>query len=360
VKVFHCSNCNHLLFFENVQCVSCGSQLAYAPDAADMVTVPAHEGETWAPGGPSASPLSLRLCANYVEYQTCNWAIDARDAERLCRSCRLSRVIPELTDAGVRNAWYKLETAKRRLIFTLLALKLPIVSRDQDPAGLSFEFKADPSDPGAPRVLTGHANGVITVSLAEADDAERERRRQGLGEPYRTLLGHMRHESGHYYWDRLIRDSAALEPFRTLFGDEQQDYGAALRQHYQNGPPADWQNAFVSSYASSHPWEDWAETWAHYLHMVDALETAADNGLVLRPRRADEPALPRLPDTIVSGRMPFDRLIDSWFALTYALNNLNRSLGQPDGYPFVLSTAAVQKLRFVHDVVTAAGAGACA
>jgi hypothetical protein len=321
-----------------------------------MITVPPHEGEAWTPDA-SLAGQSLRLCANYVAHQTCNWAVAGADDHALCRSCRLSHVIPDLSDPGVRLALYKLETAKRRLMFTLLGLKLPIVSRDEDPAGLSFEFKADPADPAAPRVLTGHANGVITINLAEADDAERERRRQGLGEPYRTILGHMRHESGHYYWDRLIRNSASLEPFRAVFGDEQRDYGEALRQHYESGPPADWQSAFVTGYASSHPWEDWAETWAHYLHMVDALQTAADSGLVLKPRRTDEPVLTRLPPTVVSGRMPFDRLIDSWFSLTYVLNNLNRSLGQPDGYPFVLSTSVVEKLRFVHDVVVASGAG---
>src|SRR5262249_32573826 len=153
------------------------------------------------------------------------------------------------------------------------------------------------------------------INIAEADDAERERRRLGLGEPFRTLLGHMRHESGHYYWDRLIKDSAHSAGFRELFGDESADYGAALRAHYEQGAPLDWQSRFGSAYASAHTWEDWAETWAHYLHIVDALETAAENGLVLKPRRRDEPSLKKLPVDVASGLIPFDRLIESWFPL---------------------------------------------
>jgi hypothetical protein len=204
--------------------------------------------------------------------------------------------------------------------------------------------------------MTGHANGVITVNTAEADDVERERRRQGLGEPYRTLVGHMRHESGHFYWDRLIRDRAAHDGFRALFGDERADYAAALQRHYEQGPPADWPTRCVSAYAAAHPWEDWAETWAHYLHMVDTLETGAENGLAIKPRRPDEPALPKISPAVASGGVAFDRLIDSWFPLTYVLNNLNRGLGLADAYPFVLSTPAIEKLRFVHDTIVKASA----
>src|SRR5207302_77798 len=134
-------------------------------------------------------------------------------------------------------------------------------------------------------------DGVITLNVAEADDAQREKRRLQMHEPYRTLLGHFRHEIAHYYWDRLVKDGPLRDGFRARFGDEREDYGAALRRHYQQGPPADWQARFVSAYASAHPWEDWAETWAHYLHMADALETAIACGLSLRPRRGDEPSL---------------------------------------------------------------------
>src|SRR5262249_7112200 len=160
-----------------------------------------------------------------------------------------------------------------------LALGLPVVAKDEhSPEGLAFEFLSDVKGEGSDgsSILTGHANGVITINVAEADDAERERQRLAMHEPYRTLLGHFRHEVGHYYWDRLIRDSSHMARFRELCGDERDDYGAALRKHYETGPPADWQTKFVSSYASSHPWEDWAETWAHYLHLADTLETATE------------------------------------------------------------------------------------
>jgi hypothetical protein len=190
------------------------------------------------------------------------------------------------------------------------------------------------------------------VNIAEADELERERRRCEMREPYRTLLGHFRHEIGHYYWNRLIRDSARLDVWRGCFGDERRDYQEALQEHYQNGPPQEWQQQFVSAYASAHPWEDWAETWAHYLHMTDTLEIAVDCGLSLRPRRPDEPTLDarRLPARTQS----FDTLIEHWFSLTYVLNNLSRGLGLPDSYPFVLSPPAIEKLRFVHQTIDGA------
>jgi hypothetical protein len=355
MKVFHCDHCGHLLFFENTQCVKCGRTVAYLPDLAlvgslDASAEPAAGGgETWRSPLEGAAGRVYRLCANYSSQSVCNWAVDASDPNPLCLSCRLTRVIPDLTTGEHRPAWYRLEAAKRRLIFTLLKLRLPIVSRDEDPdGGLAFEFKSD--------ALTGHATGVITVNLAEADDAERERRRTSLHEPYRTLVGHFRHEIGHYYWDRLIAGTDALDAFRERFGDERPDYGEALKTYYANGPAADWQERFISAYASAHPLEDWAETWAHYLHMVDTLETAASCGISLQPRRADEPSLKRVPAVVLSEDV-FDRLIDSWYPVTYVLNNLNRGMGVVDAYPFVWSSPAVEKLRFVHEIVSAAGTG---
>jgi hypothetical protein len=352
VRVFHCDHCGHLLFFENTTCVQCGRQVAYLPDLALMGSLdPAGDG-VWRSPLPAARN-GYRLCRNYTNEQVCNWAVTGDEANPLCVSCRLTRVIPDLARDGHRQAWYRLEVAKRRVIFTLMRLHLPIVSRDDDPErGLAFEFKSDmPGGPGP--VLTGHTSGVITINVAEADDAERERRRMAVHEPYRTLLGHMRHEIGHYYWDRLVKGSAAIGAFRDYFGDEQRDYAAALSAHYDDGPPADWQERFVSAYASAHPWEDWAETWAHYLHIVDALETAADCGLSLRPSRRDEPSMATVP-SVPPSDMQFEELIDRWFPLTYALNNFNRGLGLSDAYPFVLSASAVQKLRYVFDTVNSA------
>jgi hypothetical protein len=229
-----------------------------------------------------------------------------------------------------------------------------VQNKTDDPEhGLAYKFLADLDTPGAAPVLTGHANGVITLNVAEADDVERERQRLQLHEPYRTLLGHFRHEVGHYYWDLLIKDTPWIDTFRALFGNERQDYAQALQDHYNQGPPQDWQQQFVSAYASAHPWEDWAETWAHYLHMTDTLETAAACGLSLRPQRSDEPTLKTAPAPDSLYARSFDQLIDNWFPLTYVLNNLNRGLGLPDGYPFVLSTPAIDKLRFVHDTISA-------
>jgi hypothetical protein len=301
---------------------------------------------------PRAADRLFRLCARYAREDVCNWALSADDPTDRCRSCRLTRTAPDPSHPGRKGAWFRLEAAKRRLVYGLLALGLPVVSREEDAArGLAFDFLEDDGGEGAPPVLTGHANGVITVNVAEADDAERERRRVALREPYRTLLGHFRHESGHYYWDRLLRDSRRLAEFRERFGDERADYAAALKAHYDAPPAPGWPDRFISAYAAAHPWEDWAETWAHYLHMVDALETASSSGLSLRPRRSDEPTLVPAKE---AAHGSFARMLDDWFALTYVLNNLNRGLGLPDGYPFVLSPVVADKLRFVHDAAAPA------
>ena len=358
MRVFHCSHCDQVVFFENSQCINCGHVLAYLPDVAQIGSLDPLDGGLWS--SPVATPgQTYRQCANYVGQQVCNWAVVAADPQPLCVSCRLTRMIPDMVVPEHRDAWYRLEAAKRRLVHTLRALRLPLLSKhdDQD-AGLAFDFLSDDPTAGETQVLTGHLNGVVTVSVAEANDSERERRRTQLHEPYRTLIGHFRHESGHYYWDRLIRDDARLAAFRELFGDERQDYAQAIQRHYETGPTASWFEHFVSAYAGSHPWEDWAETWAHYLHMTDTLETVAACGVAIRPRRPNEPSLREAPGRAGSPAASFDRLIDSWFPITYALNNLNRGLGLPDAYPFVLSPPAIDKLRFVHDTVALASRAA--
>ena len=352
MKIFHCDHCGHLLFFESTSCVSCGHRVAYLPDLQVVTSLEPDGADILRSVRPGARGGGYRLCANLAIEGTCNWAVPVDDDRPLCASCRITRVIPNLGNPGSAASWSRLEGAKRRLLFTLMELGLPVPSRTDDPEhGLAFEFLADP-EPGGPPLLTGHADGVITINIAEADDSERERRRAAMGEPYRTLLGHMRHESGHYYWDWCIRGTASeLDAFRSIFGDERADYNAALASYYQNGAQAGWQDQFVSAYATAHPWEDWAETWAHYLHMVDTLETAAACGLSLKPRRADEPTLAATPYPVAPQPATFDQLVDSWFPLTYMLNNLNRGLGLCDAYPFVLSPAVIAKLRFVDDVV---------
>jgi hypothetical protein len=359
VKVFHCDHCRNLIFFESTVCVKCRSVLAYLPEFRVVASLDSLGEGTRVYASPMARAAGrrFRLCRNYSGNNVCNWAIADESDTDLCPSCTLTRTIPDLTIADNIVRWAKLETAKRRLLYTLMGLGLPTTLKSEDcPEGLTFDFLAD--GPDAKTVLTGHADGVITLNVAEADDPEREQRRVQLGEMYRTLLGHFRHEVGHYYWNRLVASTDSLPEFRRLFGDETADYGEALQRHYADGPPADWRDRFVSAYASSHPWEDWAETWSHYLHMVDTMETAAACGLSLRPPRHNEPSLKDVPDPLAATEAEFERIMAGWHPITYALNNLNRGLGLPDPYPFVIPPQSVEKLRFVHDAIQAHAATA--
>jgi hypothetical protein len=252
------------------------------------------------------------------------------------------------------EAWQKIELAKHRLFYSLLRFRLPMPTRMEDPAeGLAFDFLAELPQTIGPKVMTGHDNGLITIALAEADDAYREQSRVAMHEPYRTLLGHFRHETGHYFWDKLVQDRGRLDACRAMFGDDRQDYGQALQAYYDKGAPADWQSRFVSMYATSHPWEDFAETWAHYLHIVDTLEIARAFGLSTHPRltRGDElDASVEFDPYRAPGMGP---LIDAWLPLSLALNSLNRAMGLSDLYPFVLSPPAIDKLGFIHELVHA-------
>jgi hypothetical protein len=348
VRLFECQNCGQLLYFENTRCERCGHTLGYLPELTLLSALEPDDGE-WRPLAAPEHPQSF--CAN-ATHDACNWLVPAGTA-LFCAACRLNRTIPNLREPQNLLHWRRLETAKHRMVYGLLRLGLPLVSKNEDPAGLAFDFLADP-DPtwqDSPRIMTGHAEGLITINIAEADDAERERRRQDMAEPYRTLLGHLRHEVGHYYWERLVRGGAWHEPFRAMFGDESAEYGASLERHHANGPPADWQQRFVSAYASAHPWEDWAETWAHYLHLIDTLETAHAFNLRLRPKAGVDPVLAMAADFDPYGHPDFEALIATWLPLTYAVNSLNRSMGQPDLYPFALAQPVVSKLRFIHDLV---------
>ncbi len=196
--------------------------------------------------------------------------------------------------------------------------------------------------------MTGHLDGIITINLAEADHAEREKQRGAMGESYRTLLGHFRHEIAHYYWDRLVRDKGSIDEFREIFGDERIDYEHALRYHYLVGAPADWPNHFVTPYASAHPWEDFAETWAHYFHIIDTLETARAFGIRTQPRLTNAQSLEATVD-FDPYTASIDRLIDAWMPLTFAFNSINRSMGAEDLYPFVLGPPTMLKLDYVYN-----------
>jgi hypothetical protein len=351
MQLFECQNCGQTLHFENRTCERCGHRLGYVA-ARQVLAALRHQGEAWHPlDEPGAA---YRFCRN-AEHDTCNWLVPA-NGPPFCEACRYNRTIPNLSVPDNLVRWRHLEDAKHRLFYSLLQFRLPLATRAEDPEGLAFEMLADPPDPLAPKVLTGHASGIITINIAEADDVERESRRQGMGEVYRTLLGHFRHEVGHYYWDRLVRDGEpeVLEAFRALFGDEREDYAEALKRHYENGPAPDWQDRCISPYASSHPWEDFAETWAHYLHIVDTLGTACAYGLRLRPDVAQADDLSTRIDFDSYEAQSVDSLIEAWMPLTLAVNSLNRSMGLPDLYPFVLSAAVIAKLGFVHDLIRTA------
>ena len=351
MKLFHCDNCGSAVFFENVKCLHCASTLAFLPDRLSLNAieqVPEAEGLWRRIRKNRPSARHYRLCQNSTQQEACNFAIPAADPNPLCVCCRLTQMLPDLSTPGNHARWFRIEVAKRRLFYTLARLGLASVNPpDGDRDGPVFQFLAD--QPGQ-RVMTGHSNGVITLNVAEADDDERVRRRLELHEPYRTLLGHLRHESGHYYWDGLIRDAGRQEDFRAVFGDERADYSQALGSHYAAGAPANWQDSFVSAYATAHPWEDWAETWAHYLHMVDLLETAASYNTRLTVPGMDDD-VDEVTNPFETGPKEFDPLVDQWVPLTLLLNSLNRSLGQDDAYPFALSAAALDKLRFIHDLI---------
>jgi hypothetical protein len=348
MKLFQCQHCRALLYFENTRCESCGRSLGFLP-SKEVLTALEPSDNVWRA---LAEPRGrYRYCAN-AEHGVCNWLVPADQAELYCAACRHNRMIPDLSMQNNAEHWQKVERAKHRLFYTLLKLRLPLATKTEDPSGLAFDFIADQTAvPGHIPVMTGHEDGLITINLAEADDVERERRRSQMGEPYRTLLGHFRHEIAHYYWDRLIANTANLESFRSVFGDERNDYGAALQQHYANGSPPDWPQHFVSSYASSHPWEDFAETWAHYFHMVDTLETAGAYGLSVNT------TLPKAGGKLSAKidfdphRAPMERLVEAWLPLTFAVNSINRSMGLQDLYPFVLTPEVVVKLSYVHTCI---------
>ena len=359
-RAFLC-RCGRRVFFRNSVCLACGTALGYDPELTELLPLEklGEDGE-WASSGPASSGRRYLRCANLETAAACNWLIADDDPIGLqcgqCRSCRLTRTLPDLSIDENGRWWGRIELAKRRLVSSLIGLGLPVCSRtlDDPQSGLAIDLLR--AARGAAPIVTGPTGGVITIDVEEADDSTRERRRADLREPYRTVLGHLRHESGHYYWERLVEPGDWLEPWRTLFGDERLDYRGALEQHYRCGPPARWQTQHVSAYASCHPWEDWAETWAHYLHVIDTLDTARSFGLEGDRIEADRDGF-TVQDLDGSGDdhpESFLALLNPWIELTAVINELSRGMGAPDFYPFVLSAAAVRKLHFVHRVI-----GAC-
>jgi hypothetical protein len=335
------------LFFENSACLQCGLEIGYDVAGDHMVGL--------------TSEAPFQRCENGLNYGVCNWVLPRGGSEKLCASCNLNRIIPDLAVAGNREAWHKIEVAKRRILYTLARLGLSPASKKQDAVnGLAFDFLRP--TPMAPQVLTGHEDGVITLNVEEAEDLEREKRRELLGESYRTLIGHFRHEIAHYYWDRFFQGRAdndeIMQGCREVFGDERADYMMSLQRHYSEGPIASAPGTFITPYASAHPWEDWAETWAHYLHMIDGIETARSFGL-----NSDAVPIPFTPFPKESVTLPaqltwpkgekaeFLELLHGWARLAPAINEVVASLGHPTFYPFVFSESIIRKFFFVHHMV---------
>jgi len=334
MRDFACPNCGQRLAFENSLCLSCRHPIGF--DLAEReFAILGSDGTT------VASP-ARRMCAN-LNVAACNWLVPAGVPDLLCRSCSLTSVRPADGDIAV-PAFAEAEGAKRRLVVELVELGLPINDRVADPErGLTFELLSSENEP----VITGHDEGVITLDLAEGDDVHRESLRISMDEPYRTLLGHFRHETGHYFFFVLAETGPARAEFEALFGDPDLDYQAAIDRHYSQGAPVGWEESYVSSYATMHPAEDWAETFAHYLHIRDTLDTAAAFGFAPAGATAAHP---------LAGEAGFGRIIQLWLPLAWSLNMINRSMGHHDLYPFVLPPAVLDKMRLVHKLVAASKA----
>lgn len=333
MKSFTCT-CGNRLHYENTSCLTCGSEVGYAPALDEFV---------------SLTTNAVRPCANR-KVTDCNWITS--DGSDLCVSCQTTRTIPNLTDPLNVRHLTQIEAAKRRMFRSLITLRL--WTHGYIAPRLQFDF-LKPS-PDRPPVVTGHNEGLITINTDEASNESRERTRDHLHEPYRTLLGHLRHEVGHFFWDVLVKGQPCIEEFRSWFGDERADYQASMQQHYESGPPAGWMGTHISAYATMHPWEDWAETWAHFMHRHDTLETIEDLAL---HSRVNEPSIDAATFVGIAGAgeaeaEAFTTSTSRWIAALLLGNELSRSMGQPDMYPFAPPHAALQKLFFIDRLVARA------
>ncbi|MFC3155432.1 zinc-binding metallopeptidase family protein [Gilvimarinus japonicus] len=342
---FHCK-CGTRVFFRNTQCLTCQRLLGFDSVGFYMLSLRAAANDHRVLHDED-SGKEFRYCGNYDDYNACNWLLPAASPERFCISCRLNKTVPDL-DRGINvERWIRLESAKRHTLYSILRLGLALTPANDRHIKLEFAFLEDGrtnAEYADTFVATGHGSGLITINLAEADASYREKVREQLGESYRTLLGHFRHEIGHYYYELLVASTDWRAPFETLFGNPDEDYNSALKQHY-NTVADDWAPDYISAYAQSHPLEDWAETWAHYLHMIDTLETAGQFDVM------------QLKGESAEGRgvlnKPFAELVDTWLELSVKLNALNRSMGMRDAYPFVITDPVYAKLDFIHRVVGA-------
>jgi hypothetical protein len=342
VRAFRCPNCGQAAAFEVQQCPTCGETVGYHYPSRQMVCAPSQtvtvNGHGWV------------RCA-YWE-RGCNW-LTAGDAESgRCYADSFVREGPAPDDTEAMAELDSTLKALRRLIFELMDLGLPIHQYYADPHGLAFDLLSSKTL-GRP-VVTGHDNGVITIDLAESLELYRERLRIKLREPYRTMLGHFRHEVGHYYEMLLVQNTPLIDDARAMFGDDRQDYQAALQRHYQGDAPANWQHDFISEYATAHPWEDFAETWAHYLHITGTLATIADSGLVVEADRVKWDLSYNVDARESYADGTIEDIMADWLVLSGVLNRVNNAMGRDDLYPFTIFPHVVTKLGFIHRVVTTA------
>lgn len=349
MQLFSCAACGQPVHFDNRSCVRCGHRLAFVPQTLSMEALDPAGDPLWSLV--SKPDHQVRFCANEVN-DICNWAIPADSETPFCPACSHNRLVPDASTQEGIEQWRRLSQAQRHLFYSMLRLKLPHPNRDSDPqGGLVFDFLVDEiaADGSVIPAMTGHDEGLIAIRAAEADDVTREQVRANMNEPYRTMLGHFRHEVGHFIWNKMVRDAGRLYAFRAAFGDEREDYGEALKRNYEQGPQPGWQETYISSYASVHPWEDFAECFAHYLHIVDTLETAHAFGIAIEPEGHEEMATEVAFDPYRARSA--QRLVNAWVPLSVALNSMQRSMGEADLYPFVLTPAVVEKLQFLHDLL---------
>ncbi|WP_436516326.1 zinc-binding metallopeptidase family protein [Ekhidna sp. To15] len=344
MKIFQCGHCGHPLFFENIFCENCNHTVGYNDTLRIMNTFDQEKDSLLFA---DRDNKQYRFCKN-KEHQVCNWLIEAESPHDYCTACSFNRTIPNLTNKTNHEKWHKLEIAKHRLICQLQRFGLELANKMQSENGLCFDFLAKQEGVS---VMTGHANGVITILLSEADSVLREQMRREMSEPYRTLIGHFRHEVGHYFWDRLIyTNENRLEEFRALFGDERMNYAKAMKSYYATGGNQHWSDSFISKYATSHPWEDWAESWAHYLHIMDVTETAYYFGLKVAPIKGFSGMASHVnfdPYEVKN----FNKVVEVCIPLLFASNAINRSMGIPDVYPFVINKAVIDKMTFIHELI---------
>ena len=336
-----CPHCRNFAFLDWQRCERCEGEIGYHPRSQQFIAID--------DDGTMVGDERWYKCSNWG--WGCNWVVREGAGIGQCFSCRLTRNKPDSADTIAMEKLAQTEVSKRRLVLQLLQLGLPIEGWREREGGLGFDLLSSRSS--GERVTIGHANGIITIDLAESLDDLRESLRVKLGEPYRTMLGHLRHEVGHYYQNVLLTDDDAWARCRALFGDERASYQEAIRRHYRLGAPADWHESFISEYATMHPWEDFAETFAHYLHITGTLQTAAAVGIHL------DAAVTNLRDTDVVPREsyedePIQGLLNDWEWMSEAFNRINRSMGFGDLYPFDLVLPVRHKLGFIHEIVTRA------